>query len=164
MEIERKWLIRKEDIPFDLESLRSCHIEQRYISFHPTIRIRDINDGESYVLTVKTSVPENMDRDLSRSEYETSITPEEYANLKDLSRGNAIMKRRYLKPDDSGHLLEIDLFEGELSGLAYLEIEFSGENEAKNYTDPPWVLREVTHVPAFKNAALAQNGMPEEVR
>ncbi|MBO6014592.1 MAG: adenylate cyclase [Oscillospiraceae bacterium] len=164
MEIERKWLIRKEDIPFDLESLPNYHIEQRYISFHPSIRIRDINRGEKYILTVKTKAPENTDQDISRNEYETSITPEEYADLKELCRGNVILKRRYLKRDDYGLMLEIDLFEGKLSGLAYLEIEFSSETEANKYTDPPWVLREVTHVPDFKNAALAKNGMPGEIR
>ena len=163
MEIERKWLIRKEDIPFDLESLPNYHIEQRYISFHPTIRIRDINDGEKYILTVKTRPVAGTDQDLSRNEYETPVTPEEYANLKKLSRGSTIMKRRYLRQEDSGLTMEIDLFEGELRGLAYLEIEFSSEEEANSYADPPWVLREVTHVPGFKNAALAKHGMPAGV-
>ena len=64
----------------------------------------------------------------------------------------------------SGLTMEIDLFEGKFRGLAYLEIEFSSEEEANNYTDPPWVIREVTHVPGFKNAALAKKGWPEGVR
>ena len=163
MEIERKWLIRKEDIPFGLDGLPNVHIEQRYISFHPTIRIRDINYGEKYILTVKTKTAAGADQDLSRNEYETAITPEEYVSLKELSRGSVIEKRRYLRKEDSGLTMEIDLFEGEFRGLAYLGIEFSSEQEANSYADPPWALREVTHIPGFKNAALARNGMPAGV-
>ena len=162
MEIERKWLIRKESIPFRLDELPNFHVEQQYISFYPSIRIRNIDHGEQYILTVKTRPADGSDPVLSHNEYETPITREEYDNLKKLVDGKTIEKRRYLRKEDSGLTLEIDLFEGEFRGLAYLEIEFPNEEEARNFPDPPWVEREVTREKEYKNAALAQCGLPSD--
>ena len=53
MEIERKWLISPEKIPYKLEELPALTIEQAYISFNPVVRVRKINEGERYILTIK---------------------------------------------------------------------------------------------------------------
>ena len=160
MEIERKWLIRKDKIPFDISSCGKMHIDQAYVSFRPTIRVRDIDHGSSYILTVKTAAF-GSDPELSRNEYETEITEEEYRELLKLARGNTVSKTRYIKKADNGLKYEIDVFEGKLTGLAYLEIEFSDESAASAFPDPDWVECDVTYRPEFKNAALAYLGMPE---
>ena len=158
-EIERKWLIKTEDIPYDLASLKNYHITQDYISFYPTIRLRDINFGEQYLLTVKTH-PENGD-DIARNEYETQLSVREYKNLKKMASGFTIAKTRYLHETGDGLLEEIDIFEDEFEGLAYLEIEFGDIEKAESYPSPDWVYMDVTTDSKYKNSALAENGKPE---
>ena len=53
LEIERKWLISAGRVPYDLTRAEKQTMEQVYLSFDPTIRIRRINDGKRHVLTVK---------------------------------------------------------------------------------------------------------------
>ena len=92
VEIERKWIIDKEKIPYDLTNLQISMIEQTYICFSPEIRVRRINNGEEYTFTVKT----NMTSDgMIRDEMEINITKEEYENLIKKREGNTILKTRY---------------------------------------------------------------------
>ena len=51
MEIERKFLIKKEQLPTNLESYPHDELEQAYIITNPVIRIRKKNN--SYILTYK---------------------------------------------------------------------------------------------------------------
>lgn len=159
MEIERKWLIRKEKIPFDISSCEKLHIDQAYVSFSPTIRVRNIDHGKKHILTVKTAVTVS-DPELSRNEYETEITEEEYRELMKIARGQTVSKTRHIKKAENGLKYEIDVFEGRFSGLAYLEIEFPDESTASAFPDPDWVECDVTYRPEYKNASLAKNGMP----
>ena len=153
METERKWLVSRENIPYNLDEFPSEHIIQRYISFSPTIRIRDINDGAAYILTVKSS-----SGGLSREEFELPLTAEQYRFLSGKTEGHVIDKTRYsvYEPD---HKYEIDIFHGELEGLIYLEIEFDSEEEAEEYPSPKWAGRDVSYDKAYSNAALAKNGL-----
>lgn len=156
VEIERKWIIDKEKIPYDLINLQISMIEQTYICFSPEIRVRRINNGEEYTFTVKT----NMTSDgMIRDEMEINITKEEYENLIKKREGNTILKTRYqfLDGDD---LLAIDIFSGELEGLAYLEIEFESEEEANNFKSYDWVIKDVTDDENYKNGHLARYGIP----
>ena len=156
MEIERKWLVKPEKIPYDLGALEQMRIEQSYVSFWPTIRIRKINGGQ-FVLTVKTS-PENGGG-LSRNEYEFPLSEAEYESLERQRKGNIIAKTRFLHR--IGQLTEeIDIFSGALEGLAYLEIEFPDEQSAQSYPSPSWVEKDVTLDNRYKNSALAEKGMP----
>ena len=157
MEIERKWLIKPEKIPYDLSALERERIEQSYVSFYPTIRIRKIND-EQYVLTVKTK-PESAEGQLARNEYEMPLSRAEYESLERQRKGGIVAKTRYLHP--VGELTEeIDIFSGELEGLAYLEIEFPDEQSAESYPDPSWVEKDVSCDYRYKNSTLAEKGMP----
>ena len=52
-EIERKWLINASDIPYNLEDGVEQKIVQTYLNFSPEIRVRNINNGEKYILTIK---------------------------------------------------------------------------------------------------------------
>ena len=160
MEIERKWLIRKERIPFNLDSCEKMHIDQLYVSFSPVIRIRNVDYGSKYVLTIKTVSP-RIDPELAKNEYETEITEKEYLELVKISQGNLISKTRFVVKVENGLKYEIDFFEGSLSGLAYLEIEFPDEGHALHFPDPDWVEYDVTYRPEFKNSALAKYGMPK---
>ena len=155
-EIERKWLISKNDIPFDLETLPKIKMEQSYISFSPTIRIRSMNQSK-FILCVKSKAKEGS---LSRDEFETEITKEQYEFLLGKIEGNIIEKTRYIKYDETGHKMEIDIFSNALEGLAYMEIEFQSEEEALLYRTPSWAIADVSFDSRYNNTALAQLGMP----
>jgi len=155
-EIERKWLINKDKIPYDLNSAVKQEIEQTYISFSPEIRVRNINNGEKYILTIKS----NMSVDgLVRDEKEYYISKEEYESLLKKREGNTILKTRY-QIFENGNILEIDIFKNQLEGLAYMEIEFPNEEKAKAYKDPEWVIKDVTSDVRYKNGHLARYGIP----
>ena len=158
-EIERKWLIRPEDIPYDLNApdVYQYDIQQTYISFDPEIRIRNYNYDSSYELTIKT----NLSYDgLVRDEVNMDINSEEYYNLLQKKEGNTIHKTRYQFYADH-QLIAIDIFHGDLEGLAYMEIEFANITESDNFPTPDWVIYDVTDDIQYKNGHLARYGIPE---
>lgn len=59
LEIERKWIIDKDKIEYDLNTAEVMSIEQTYINFSPEIRVRKLNDGQQYTFTVKTNMTED---------------------------------------------------------------------------------------------------------
>ena len=150
MEIERKWLLDINDIPYNLNDYEHFDIEQSYISFHPTIRIRKISNINEYILTIKSA---SKDNGLSRLEYELNITEKEYEQLLLKKEGITLLKTRYRIPEDK-YILEIDLFHGEYEGLAYMEVEFNNTDEAKEYVPPKFTRKELTGNPKFTNSAL----------
>jgi len=159
-EIERKWLISSlEDIPYDLSKADKYDIYQSYISFSPEMRLRNVNNGEFYIFTIKS----NMSVDgLVRDEVEYYITKEEYEHLLAKKEGVTIHKIRHSIPDGKGNKLQFDVFLDDLDGLVYLEIEFDSEKEAKDYIQPSWVKKDVTSDKRYKNQSLSQFGIPKE--
>lgn len=157
MEIERKWLVRAEDIPYDLAALPALEIEQAYVAFSPVVRIRRINRGETHILTIKSPTQYGG---IANAESEKEIDAELYAFLLAHASGNVIAKTRYLHALPSGLTEEIDVFSGALQGLAYLEIEFPDLETAEHYPSPAWVTADVTQDLRYKNSALAQHGIP----
>ncbi len=157
MEIERKWLVSPERIPYDLSSLQSYHIEQAYCSFSPTIRVRSVDHGRRCLLTIKRSTQFNG---IASEEAEMEIDRKTASFLFSNSSGCVISKTRYLHPLPSGLVEEIDIFWGDLQGLAYLEIEFPDLHSAQDYPSPDWVSADVTYDARYKNSALAQYGLP----
>jgi len=158
-EIERKWLIRAEDIPYDLnaDDVYRYDIQQTYISFEPEIRVRNYNNDEEYELTVKT----NLTKDgLIRDEVNVPISKEEYDNLIQKKEGNTIHKTRYQFYADQ-QLIAIDIFHGDLDGLAYMEIEFANVKESDSFATPEWVVEDVTDNINYKNGHLARYGIPK---
>lgn len=157
-EIERKWLISVDDIPYNLnENKRVEKIEQTYISFLPEVRIRKCNEGEYYCFTMKNVAAFDG---IIRDELNCHISEEAYNNLLKKQEGNTIYKTRY-SIGENGYLLEFDIFESDLEGLAYLEIEFGSLDEAQKYQEPSWVVKEVTNDSSYKNGSLAQFGLPD---
>lgn len=165
MEIERKWLTDRQQIPYDLAQLEAFEIEQAYISFHPTVRVRALRDrqgNERFVLTVKSGA--KNDDGLAREEFELPIDRAGYESLRRKAEGSLIRKTRYLFPRKDGLLEEIDVFHGALEGLCYLEIEFPTVEAARAFPSPDWTALDVTRDRRYRNSALAQSGMPAEVK
>lgn len=91
MEIERKFLIRKDDLPQDLASYPCHRIEQGYLCTSPVVRIRRQDDD--YFLTYKSKGL------MSREEYNLPLTAEAYEHLKPKADGILITKDRYVIPE-----------------------------------------------------------------
>ena len=158
-EIERKWLISSvEDIPYDLSKAEKYELLQSYISYSPEIRIRKVNNGEFYLLTIKSDM--SVDG-LVRNEQEYYISEEEYNHLLTKKEGTTIHKIRYSISGEKGYLLQFDVFLDDLDGLVYMEIEFDSESEAKEFAQPDWVVKDVTEDKRYKNQSLSQFGIPE---
>ena len=153
MEIERKFLTKH--IPFDITAYPYKQISQAYISFSPTIRIRQ--SDEAYILTVKGK------GHLAREEFELPLTKEDYDRLSMKTEGTPVIKKRYLVPVDGGLTAEVDIYEGELTGLMTTEVEFPSLEEAERFVAPDWFGKDVSEEKAYKNTSLSLYGMPKEL-
>jgi len=164
-EIERKWLIDKDKIPYDLTSeiVDIVDIKQTYICFDPEIRVREYTKEyarrsiKSYEMTIKT----NLTKDgLIRDEVNIDINKQQYDNILLKKEGNSINKTRYQFLAD-GEVIAIDIFKGDLEGLAYMEIEFATTKESEVFETPDWVIKDVTDDIRYKNGHLARYGIPD---
>lgn len=153
IEVERKFLVAR--LPGDLEYFRYKTIRQGYMVIGADgseARVRD--KSGSYTLTVKSK------GDLSRGEWETPITEEQFTILWGSTAGKRVEKIRYAIPYN-GHTIELDIYEGALNGLMSAEVEFESETAARAFEVPDWFADDVTANSEFKNQNLALRGLPE---
>ena len=148
MEIERKYLLEKEQLPADLASYPFHKIEQGYLCTSPVIRIRKQDDD--YFLTYKSKGL------MAREEYNLPLTQEAYEHLKSKADGLVISKTRYLIPEKNGLTIELDVFHKDYEGLLLAEVEFPSEEAANFYTPPAWFGRDVTFSSDYHNSTLSK--------
>ena len=153
MEIERKYLIDKTLIPFELSSYLSHIIEQAYLCTSPVVRVR--KEDDNYYMTYKGKGL------MVREEYNLPLTEESYQHLLTKADGNIITKTRYLIPHNDNSLqkellIELDVFEGTFKGLYLAEIEFNSEEDANNFTPPNWFGEDVTFDGKYHNSKMSQ--------
>ena len=147
MEIERKYLVRQ--IPENLSQYNCQKIAQGYLCTSPVVRIRRSNDD--YYLTYKGKGL------LAREEYNLPLTQESYEHLSSKIDGILIEKNRYLIPLSDGLVAELDIFEGKLSDLVLVEVEFESIEEANSFIAPEWFGEDVTHSGNYQNSYLSQH-------
>lgn len=155
MEIERKYLIEKKELPFAPENYPCHHIEQAYLCTGPVVRIRQDNDN--YILTYKSGGL------MVREEYNLPLTQTAYEHLKTKADGRIITKDRYViplkefQPEAAGKNLsiELDIFSGDLEGLLLAEVEFPDEESANQFQPPAWFGLDVTFSSRFHNSTLS---------
>jgi len=147
-EIERKFLIKGDFMPFVNKSIR---IVQGYLSSVPerTVRVR-IKDDKGF-LTIK-GIANNSG--VSRFEFEKEITIEEAIDLLKICESGVIEKVRHLIKVDS-FTFEVDEFRNENEGLIVAEIELLNENAV--FTKPAWLGKEVTGDKRYYNSMLIKN-------
>ena len=58
-------------------------------------------------------------------------------------------------PLADGLKAELDIFEGKLSGLVFVEVEFESEEQAVCFQPPQWFGEEVSDQECFSNAYLS---------
>jgi adenylate cyclase len=140
IEIERKFLVRKDLLPKDLPE--GDELEQGYLSTDPVVRVRLVtaHDGTRHAeLTIKES------GFLSRREFNYPVPDEDAEALLRMCSRTLRKVRRRLGPFDVDHFRERDLW------LA--EIELADERES--FERPPWLAEEVTDDPQYANSRLA---------
>ena len=148
MEIERKFLISKENLPADLNSYPHHRLEQGYLSTAPVVRIR--KEDDNYYLTYKSKGL------MTREEYNLPLNAEAFAHLKEKIDGILIQKRRYLIPLTDKLTIELDVFEGELAPLQLAEVEFETKEEAEHFVPPAWFGEDVTFSSRYHNSTLSK--------
>ena len=178
-EIERKWRVRR--LPEDYHRYPSKLLEQAYLCQNPTLRIRQessIFGGEeegsisgekegSSISDKNEQVGLSEERTqeeyifcykgkgrLSREEYNLPLTEEAYETLIGKTEGRVIRKFRYAIPHGA-YTVELDIFQGELEGLCYAEVEFSSEEEALSFQPLDWFSEELTGERGYSNAELS---------
>jgi CYTH domain-containing protein len=148
VEIERKWLVA--EAPADALAADSDLIEQGYLTIGTDggeTRLR--RRGERCFLTVKSGAG------MKRAEHEVELSIAQFEALWPATEGARLVKRRHLVRAEDGHLIELDVYEGELSGLLVAEVEFDDPWGAESFAAPYWFGPEVTDDPAYKNQRLA---------
>lgn len=146
MEIERKFLVNS--LPNDLENYPCRQIEQAYLCKNPVVRIRHMDDD--YILTYKSG---GM---MARQEVELPLNRTAYEHLREKADGTIIAKKRYILPLAGDLNIELDIFEGVLTGFIMAEVEFSSVEEANNFTPPAWFHKDVTFDSDFHNSNLSR--------
>lgn len=155
MEIERKYAI--QEMPKNLEQYKKKKIEQGYLCHNPTIRIRKSN--ENYILTCKSKLgigEQKNGQAIINQETELPLSEEAYQTLRGKTDGNMIYKIRYLIPLENGLTAELDVFEGVLTGLVFVEVEFPDEKSADAFVPPKWFGKELSGDKRFTNYYLSK--------
>lgn len=147
-EIERKFLVK--DDAWRTEAGEGERFRQGYMVGGERASVRVRVSGERAWLNIKSATI-----DVSRHEYEYEIPLADGEEMLDLlCEKPLIEKRRYWVPYE-GHTWEVDCFEGENAGLVVAEVELSHPEES--LTLPPWVSREVSHLPRYYNVCLVDH-------
>jgi adenylate cyclase len=150
-EIERKYLLRELPDPEVLGD--GVALRQGYLAEEGDVEVRVRIAGGAARLTVKAG------RGGTRTEVELPLDPADAEALWPSTVGRRIEKVRYRVP--VGALVaEVDVYGGELSGLAVVEVELPSEGASAAFEAPGWFGPEVTGTPGWSNAALARHGRP----
>ena len=152
-EVERKWVV--PEAPAHALAAPAELIEQGYLTIGSDgaeTRLR--RRGERCSLTVKSG------SGMVRAEHETKLTPDQFQALWPATEGLRLVKRRHVLRAEDGSVIELDVYEGGLSGLLIAEVEFDDPWAAESFAAPYWFGREVTDDPDYRNQRLAVSGVP----
>jgi adenylate cyclase len=148
LEIERKFLVRNDQ--WRQHVLSQSRLVQGYLTRGkglggPTIRVR-IGGGKAR-LNIK-----GASAGISRSEFEYEIPLQDAQQiLGELAEKPHIEKTRH-RVQCGGHIWDLDVFEGENSGLVVAEVELGSEEE--QFEMPSWAGEEVSDDRRYHNANL----------
>ncbi|MBM4110292.1 MAG: adenylate cyclase [Phycisphaerae bacterium] len=159
LEIERAWLLRGE--PAMPASRWSIQIEQGYLLGDGGLlrgaRLRRAVDPAG---AVHCTMTRKSGKGLVRQEHERTLDAGSFEELWPHTSGRRLRKVRHVVPHGSLKW-EIDGFIGLDLWLAEVELP-----SVDTVVEPPpwlapWILREVTEDPRYRNSALALRGLPQ---
>jgi CYTH domain-containing protein/CHAD domain-containing protein len=154
VERERKFLV--DDLPDDLVPTAEVALRQGYLASGPyrSVRVRDAG-SEGCTLTVKAG------GGAERTELEVPIQRGEFDAAWPHTEGQRLEKTRQRIPFGD-HVIELDVFGGDLDGLVMAEVEFDSVTAMESFEPPAWFGRDVTDDDAYTNASLALHGLPTD--
>jgi adenylate cyclase len=152
VEIERKFLVAADG--WRAIAGPGVPIAQGYLCVAGPFAARVRRMGDAGFLTMKSN-----DSGVQRLEFEYSIPAADAdAMLSQLGpEGLRLEKTRFMLQHE-GHEWSVDVFGGALWGLVLAEIELSAPDE--RFATPDWLGAEVTDDLRYRNAALAEHGLP----
>jgi adenylate cyclase len=153
VEIERKYLVRR--LPDDLDKRDGAAIRQGYVIVsEDDVELRLRHKQEKYYQTIK------MGAGLARTEIEIELNRDQFEQMWPHTESRRVDKTRY--NISLGDLTaELDVFEGGLSGLTLVEVEFASIKASKAFTPPKWFGPDITEDKRYKNKYLATHGIPD---
>lgn len=161
IETELKFIIDEIPEEIDLENVPRTVLRQGYVvvcSDGAETRIRSF-DNERFEMTVKSGGT------VQRTEQTIKLPKDMFEVLWAQTAGMRVEKTRYKIPYGK-NTIELDIYEGSLTGLMTAEVEFTGRQEdaevkATTFEPPTWFGRDVTKDRRYKNQNLA-HGLPRE--
>lgn len=165
VEVERKFLIDLESLPFNPEDFEHTTIRQGYLAVSDDgseTRIRDFGNDQRFELTVKSNGT------VARKEKNIQIDKEVFESLWSLTLERRIEKTRYyipyVDPEGDKHTIELDIYHepSHLNGLCTAEVEFKGREteatlRADTFQPPEWFGKDISSNPSYKNRSLASH-------
>lgn len=148
IEIEHKYLV-VEDKWISVKPAKSMHIRQGYLQSEANHTVRIRTTGNQGYITVK-----GLTTGSSRPEFEYEIPYQDAIEMLNLFCISVIEKTRHYV-SVSGNTWEVDVFEGNNTGLIIAEIELLSEEQY--YVLPPWVGLNVSDDFRYANVNLAAN-------
>lgn len=145
-EIERKFIVIGDAWTAHVRDV--VRIRQAYVAIGDatSVRVRIADNGSAW-LTIKSAEAGH-----SRREFEYPIPVQDAEALFEMRIGAVVSKTRHRVP--AGALIwEIDVFDGENTGLVIAEIELPAADQPLNL--PSWIGPEVTGERRYYNADLA---------
>lgn len=143
-EIERKFLVTGQGWR---EEARGERFRQGFLSTDPERTVRVRIAGDRGTITVK-----GKSVGARRDEFEYEIPRADAEKMLDTLCARPLIEKVRYSLRHGRHVWEIDVFEGENSGLVVAEIELSSEDE--DFDKPGWLGEEVTHDPRYFNSNL----------
>ncbi|HUS42986.1 MAG TPA: CHAD domain-containing protein [Ilumatobacteraceae bacterium] len=154
VERERKFLVATA--PENLVPSATVQLRQGYLAADEgrSVRVRDAGTS-GCTLTVKAG------SGVERTELEWSIERDEFEAAWPHTVGRRIDKTRHRIPYGE-HVIELDVFAGDLDGLVLAEVEFDTIEASDIFEPPTWFARDVTDDGRYTNASLALHGLPDD--
>ncbi len=146
-EIERKFLLRDES--WRIFARDPTRIRQGYILGGAKASVRVRVSGDCAWLNLKSATV-----GVSRAEFDYPIPVSDAEQILDKLCVRPIIEKTRFLVDHAGHCWEVDVFEGDNSGLVVAELELASEDES--FELPPWAGKEVSKDRRYYNSSLVQ--------
>ncbi|MFO7778521.1 MAG: hypothetical protein R6V28_09230 [Nitriliruptoraceae bacterium] len=153
VEVERAFVA--DDVPDPALLGAGVKLRQGYVASEDEVEVRLRIREQDAALTIKAG------RGMVRTEVELPLSRDDAEVLWQHTGGRRLAKRRH-RVQVGDHVAEVDLYEGALTGLCRVEVEFTSPEEADAFVPPAWFGREVTGDDRWSNASLARDGRPDE--
>lgn len=152
-EIERKFLVRSDWSPADVDGVTALRLQQGYLLASPKVSVRVRSSHDAAWLTIKGSSTVS-EQGLSRLEFEYPIPLDDAEVLLTTLCAQPVIDKTRYSLIEHGVLWTVDVFAGDNAGLVLAEVEL--EHPEQTVTLPDWVIEDVSSDGRYSNAYLSK--------